>query len=288
MFDILSQSIGILIAIFLFTALLSVGLSTTVQHIADALRDKRLTFKSLFISVFLPPLLAVAITAVIPMEDGLRAGILLFAVAAGVEAGPKVVQLIRGNAAFALGLLTLQLIITITFLPFFVSLVSADADIPRGALILKLSLVIALPLGLGLIINARDETFASRLNAIVHLISVGLLATVFLILVYLNFNAIRSLQSGAVLAGLLFFVLAFVVGYLFGGPATENRRALAVMTFARSGGICIMIANQVFAEDPEVLLMTTLMAAGSLVVAVLVTVGFRGIDSLASMSPKAR
>jgi BASS family bile acid:Na+ symporter len=286
MFDILSQSIGILIAIFLFTALLSVGLSTTVQHIADALRDKRLTFKSLFISVFLPPLLAVAITAVIPMEDGLRAGILLFAVAAGVEAGPKVVQLIRGNAAFALGLLTLQLIITITFLPFFVSLVSADADIPRGALILKLSLVIALPLGLGLIINARDETFASRLNAIVHLISVGLLATVFLILVYLNFNAIRSLQSGAVLAGLLFFVLAFVVGYLFGGPATENRRALAVMTFGRSGGICIMIANQVFAEDPEVLLMTTLMAAGSLVVAVLVTVGFRGIDSLASLSLK--
>jgi BASS family bile acid:Na+ symporter len=286
MFDILSQSIGILLAIFLFTALLSVGLSTTVQHIADALRDKRLTFKSLFISVFLPPLLAVAITAVIPMEDGLRAGILLFAVAAGVEAGPKVVQMIRGNAAFALGLLTLQLIITITFLPFFISLVSADADIPRGALILKLSLVIALPLGLGLIINARDETFASRLNAIVHLISVGLLATVFLILVYLNFNAIRSLQSGAVLAGLLFFVLAFVVGYLFGGPATENRRALAVMTFGRSGGICIMIANQVFAEDPEVLLMTTLMAAGSLVVAVLVTVGFRGIDSLASLSLK--
>ena len=105
MFDILSQSVGILLSIFLFTALLSLGLSITVEQIVDPLSDKRLVFKSLFISVFLAPLLAVAITAVIPMEDGLRAGILLFAVAAGVEAGPKVVQLIRGNAAFAVGLL---------------------------------------------------------------------------------------------------------------------------------------------------------------------------------------
>jgi len=249
------------------------------------MRNKRLLFKSLIVSVFLSPLLAVAVTAFISMDDGLRTGILLFAVAAGAEAGPKVVQLARGNAPLAFGLLTLQLIITITFLPIFIGLVTADADVDRGTLILKLSLVIAVPLGLGLIINARDEGVAARLNRFIHPLSIMLLSLIFLLLVYVNFQAVRALQPGAIVAGLLFFVSAFFVGYLAGGPATENRRALAVMTFGRSGGICILVASQVFAEEPEVLLMTTLMAAGSLVMAVLVILGLRVVDSLASTIP---
>ena len=114
-----------------------------------------------------------------------------------------------------------------------------------------------------------------------------LLAITFLLLVYINFQAVRALQPGAMVAGLLFFVSAFFVGYLAGGPATENRRALAVMTFGRSGGICILVASQVFAKEPEVLLMTTLMAAGSLVMAVFVILGLRVVDSLASTIPEA-
>jgi hypothetical protein len=52
----------------------------------------------------------------------------------------------------------------------------------------------------------------------------------------------------------------------------EDRKALAFMTFARNGSISMLIAGQVFIEQPQVLVMATLMAAGSVVVAVIVVV----------------
>ena len=44
------------------------------------------------------------------------------------------------------------------------------------------------------------------------------------------------------------------------------------MTFARNGSIAMMIARDVFADDPRVLVMVTVMAAASVVGAVLIVV----------------
>lgn len=279
--DILSQSVGILLPAFLITAMLSLGLGLTVQQVVQPLRDTRLVARSLLVSILFVPLGALAITAVIPLDHAIRVGILLFACAAGVEAGPKFVQITGGNAAFAFGLLSLQLIVTITFVPVFLGFIAPDADLQRGMLILKLSLLIALPVAAGGIIHARYEEAAARLKPLVHRTSMVLMWTAFVILIFLNYEAIRSLPSNALLAAALFFLLAFSLGYAGGGPTTGNRRALAMMSFGRSGGIGMILAGQVFVEDPGVLLMTTLMTAASVVVAVLFLVGQRGIDALA-------
>ena len=279
--DILSQSVGILIAAFLVTSMLSLGLGLTIQQILQQLRDTRLVTKSLVVSILFVPIVALAITAVIPVDHAFRVGILLFACAAGVEAGPKFTQITRGNAAFAFGLLTLQMIVTITFLPLLLGFIAPDADIHRGMLILKLFVIIGLPVAAGCFIHARHEKAADRLMPIVHRTSMALMWTVIVILIFVNFEAIRSLPSNVLLACALFFLIALSMGYAGGGPATENRRALALMTFGRSGGICIMMAGQVFVDDPDVLLMATLMTAASAVVALLFVVGQRGIDALA-------
>lgn len=285
--DILSQSVGILLPAFLMTAMLSLGLGLTAQQIMRPLRDTQLVARSLVVSILLVPLVALAITAVIPLDPAFRIGILLFACAAGVEAGPKFVEITGGNAAFAFGLLSLQLIVTITFVPVFLGFIAPEADIRIGMLILKLSLLIALPVAAGGIINARYEEAAARLKPLAHHTSMVLMWTVFVILIFLNSEAIRSLPSNALLAAALFFLLAFCLGYAGGGPTTGNRRALAMMSFGRSGGIGMMLAGQVFVEDPGVLLMTTLMTAASVVAAVLFLAGQRGIDTLAERPGKA-
>ena len=102
-----------------------------------------------------------------------------------------------------------------------------------------------------------------------------LLALLFLLVIYVNAGEIAALQWTALLAGLLLFAVAYVVGYVAGGSAVENRKALAIMTFARNGSISMLIAGQVFIDEPQVLVMVTLMAAGSVVVAVLVVVADR-------------
>ena len=44
------------------------------------------------------------------------------------------------------------------------------------------------------------------------------------------------------------------------------------MTFARNGSIAMMVARDVFVDEPKVLVMATVMAAGSVIGAVLLVV----------------
>ena len=277
--EFLRQSVGAAIAIFLVTAMFSLGLDLTVRQLTSALSDKRLVIKSLLTNIALVPLLAIVITSVIPMDNALRTGIILYAFAAGTEGGPKFVQIVGGNTAFAFGLLTVMLTITVTLVPLILSLVIPDAHVDIGGLIGKLLLVVALPIGMGLFLNARYQGLAARLNPIMHRLSMIFLGLLFAMLVYINFQAITVLQSSALLGGLLLFALAYSAGYLAGGPARENRRALAIMTFARNGSISMLMAQQVFTDEPQVLVMVTMMAAASVVFAVLLVPSFRLIDS---------
>jgi len=277
--EILNQAVGPFIAIFLVTAMFSLGLDLTIGQIGLALRKRRLVLVSLLVNFVAIPLLAIAISRIIPMERALQLGIVLYAFSAGTEGGPKFVQMVQGNTAFAFGLLVLMLIFTVTLVPLLLAWVMPGAHIPITALIGKLLLVVALPIGLGLYINGRYAKLAARLNPIFHRLAMVLLWLLFVLLVYVNLDAIATLPTNALLAGLLFFVAAFAVGYLGGGPAQENRRALAIMSFARNGSISMMIAREVFTDDPQVLVMVTVMAAASVILAVLAVVCLRPLGN---------
>jgi len=270
--EILTQYVGLFIVIFLVTAMFSLGLDLTFRQIIEPLKNKRLVASALAVNAIAIPLLAFALTSIIPMHDGFRIGIILYALAAGTEGGPKFVQMVKGNTAFALGLLVLLLTFTVIFMPIVLSLAVGDFDFPRGELVIKLLVIVALPIGLGLLLNAKAKTVADKLNPIMHRLAMIILWTVFFILIYVYYVDIISLQGGVLVAGLAFFLLAFAAGYFSGGPEWQNRRALGIMTFARNGSIAMMVARNVFGDEPKVLVIATVMAAGSVIGAVLIVV----------------
>jgi len=270
--EILTQYVPLLILIFLVTAMFSLGLDLTVRQIIEPLKNKRLVLTAMLTNVIAVPLIAIALTSVIPMHEGFRIGIILYALAAGTEGGPKFVQIVKGNAAFALGLLMLLLTFTVICLPMVLSLAVENLQFPRGELVLKLLIVVALPIGLGLLLNAKAKSVADKLSPVMHRLSMIILGIAFFVLIYVYYGDIIALQGGALLAGLAFFLLAFLAGYLSGGPEWQNRRALGIMTFARNGSIAMMIAGQVFTDEPKVLVMATVMAVASIIGAVLIVV----------------
>jgi len=270
--EFLTQYVGLFIVIFLVTAMFSLGLDLTVRQIIEPLKNKRLVAKSVAVNVIAMPLLAFALTSFIPMHEGYRIGIILYALAAGTDGGPKFVQIVKGNAAFALGLLVLLLAFTVIFMPIILSLAVGDFDIPRSQIVVKLLVLIALPVSLGLLLNAKAKTVADKLNPIMHKAAMIILGIVFFILIYVYFGEIIALEGGVLLAILTFFVLAFAAGYYSGGPEWQNRRALGIMTFVRNGSIAILIARDVFVDDPKVLVITTVLAVGSVIGAVLTVV----------------
>jgi BASS family bile acid:Na+ symporter len=276
--EMLNQAVGPIIAIFLVSAMFSLGLDLTLRQIVSSLRDRTLVIRSVLVNLLAVPLLAVIVTSLIPMDEALRIGIVVYAISAGTEGGPKFVQMIKGNSAFAFGLLTVLLIFTVTLVPLIIPLVIPHAEIHTGALVVKLLLVVALPICSGLFLNGRYPELAARLSPFAHHLSMFLLYGLFFLLIYVNFGEIASLQGTALLAGLLFFALAFTAGYFAAGPDRHNRRALGIMTFARNGSISMLIAREVFMDQPQVLVMATIMTVASVVIVVVIVNVFRRLD----------
>ena len=271
---ILTQLSPLFIALFLATAMLSLGLDLKVGQIIGALRNHRLMAAALLSSIVLVPLIALALSLLIPMDEGLKIGFLLYALAAGVESGPKFVQMARGNSAFAIGLLMVQITITVVCLPLLISLMVPDVQIDRSAVLLKLLLVVALPLAIGLYVRDRKPALAARFSPGIHKISMTLLLLVLAHLFYANYETMLSVEAAALVASLLFFAIAFPIGYALGGSSRADRRALGIMSFARNAAISMMIASQVFAQEPKVIAMVVVLALMTFVLTAAVTFWF--------------
>ncbi len=279
MYDVLARTLPLVALAFLASAMFSLGLELTVRQIVEPLRDRRLLAFSLLANVVVVPLIAVVLTRLIPMHEALAIGIVVYALAAGTEGGPKFVQIARGNAGFAIGLLAVLLSITVMLMPAALSFIVPGAHVDRGSLLVKLLLAVAVPVGLGLFLRAKFTAFAVRLAVFVHKGSMILLALFFLQVVYVNIDEMLALERGAMLAGALFFVIAFAASYLLGGPDSKNRRSLAIMSFVRNAPISMTTATQVFPHEPGVMVMVTVMAASSVVFAVIAVVGLRRLGS---------
>ncbi len=280
MYDVLARTLPLVALAFLATAMFSLGLELTIRQIVEPLRDRRLLAYSLLANVVVVPLIAVVLTWVIPMHEALAIGIVVYALAAGTEGGPKFVQIAGGNAGFAIGLLAVLLSCTIVLMPAALSFVVPGAHVDRGGLLVKLLMAVAVPVGLGLFLRARFTAFAVRLAVVVHRGSLTFLALFFLQVVYVNFGEMLTIEPGAMVAGTLFFVFSFVASYLLGGPEIRNKRSLAIMSFVRNAPISMTTATQVFPHEPGVMVMVTVMAAASVVYAVAATAGFRGFRRL--------
>lgn len=253
--EILSKALNVAILIFLVSTMLGVGSSLTLKEIIAPLRNARLVVSSLVASYLLVPLIAVILTRLFALEEPLRIGLVLLSMAGGVEAGPKLVAIAKASVAFSVGLMVIQLPITIVYIPLVMHLVLPEVKVNTGLLLVKLLLSVFLPLSSGLYLKARHPSRADRLSPYLHKASTILIVLVTVGLIVVNFKQILQLaDSNAIPAALIFIAAASLVGYLLGGPGIDTRRTLLLMTGARNGSISLVIASQVF-SDHKVTLM---------------------------------
>jgi predicted Na+-dependent transporter len=266
MHEFLTVTLKLSIIIFLITAMLNIGTSLTLGQILAPLRNARLVISSLSVSYMLVPLTAIVITRAFPLEQPLRAGLILLSMTAGAEAGPKFIGTAKGNIPFSVALLSMQLVMTIIYVPAVLSFLLPEVHINHSRLLLKLFALVLLPMTVGLFLKARHEIIAERLSPFMQKMSTVFLLLMAILIIILHFaEIVRLLGSGAILAGMIFVIISFVLGYLLGGPKQDTRLTLGFMSGARNASIALMIASQVF-DDPDVLLMITLTVVLMLVI----------------------
>jgi BASS family bile acid:Na+ symporter len=202
------------------------------------------------------------------MAEDLQIGLLLVASAAGAPFLPKLAQIAKANVAFAVGLMTLLVVVTVIFLPIVLPLLLPGVQVDALSIATTLILQMIVPLAIGLFIKARYEETAESLLPTITQISNISMALLLVLMLGLNLGKVLGLfGSGAILSVLILIAIAVAAGYFLGGPGTDTKRVLALGTGQRNMAAGFAIATSNFADRPDVLVF---LAAAGLVAMVIV------------------
>ena len=245
---------------FLVTSMLELGLSLTLTEILAPLKNMRLLVVSLVANFVVVPLLAVAVAKTMRLEEPFAVGLLLLALAPGAPFIPKVVQIARGNLAFATGLMVLLIVGTAADLPLLLPRLIAGVEIDTWEVERSLFLLMLLPLFIGLTVHAKFHSLPAWLGSSMGFVANVSGLVVFVLILVFNFKSVLSLfGTGAIFAGLVFVVLSVFVGRLFGGSDRAIRDALGLGTGLRNVGAALLVGAKNF-NDPRVNVMVIVTA----------------------------
>lgn len=251
---------------FVLSSMLSMGLGLTLGEIATPLRSVRRVVMSLLANFVLVPLVALGLAALLRLDEPFGVGLLLLGSAAGAPFLPKLTQLAKGNLAFAVGLMVLLMVITVGFLPLVLPLLLSGVSVDSAKIARSLFLLMLLPLAAALVVKARFPFAAARTRPILDRISNLSLILFTLMLITVNVNNVLAVfGTRAILAGLLFIIISFGIGWLLGGPEPDARRVVALGTAQRNIAAALVVAAQSF-EDPKVVVMVIVVAIVGLLI----------------------
>ncbi|MEI6634227.1 MAG: bile acid:sodium symporter [Chlamydiota bacterium] len=241
--------------VFVVGSMLGAGLLLTVREILQPLRNARLVALALVANFILVPLLAWLILLAIPLDRPLRVGLILLSTAGGAPFLPVLARIAKGNVAFSVGLMIVLMVVTVIYMPVVLPLLLPGTAVSPWEIAKNLILLMLLPLGIGLLIRARSEAVAEILRKIADNATRYSMIVVLALILTVHFKNILSvIGSGAILAGAIFMVGAFLLGYLLGGPGNDTKRVLGLATGQRNIAAAMLVASRNFSE-PMVIVM---------------------------------
>jgi BASS family bile acid:Na+ symporter len=264
--ELLQKSTSVAMLSFVLSSMLAMGLGLTVSQIITPLRHARLVVLSLLANFVLMPLAAVALAALLRLDQPLGVGLLLLGTAAGAPFLPKLAQIAEGDLAFAVGLMVLLMVVTVGYLPLVLPVVLPGVSVNPAKIARSLFLLMLLPLAGALAVKARFAVAAARTKPVLDRVSnLSLMLLVVLITAANINNVLAVFGTHGILAGLLFIAMGFGMGWLLGGPGMDMRRVLALGTAQRNIAAALVVGSQSF-RDPTVVVMVVVVAIVSLLV----------------------
>ena len=250
MTEILETLAMLSVLVFVISSMLSMGLSLTMKQIIDPLKNARLVILALVANFILVPIVAYAITLILPLDESVSIGLILLSTAAGAPFLPKLVEVAKGNTAFSVGLMVLLMVVTIIYLPLVLPLLLSGVEVNPWDIAQSLIFMMLIPLVIGLFIRARYEESAAKLQptfAMTANIGILLLAVLGLVL---NFSSMIALVGTfGILAAIIFLVISLAIGYLLGGSDAGLKSVMGLGTAQRNIAAALVVAGQNFDSD---------------------------------------
>src|SRR3954471_5915252 len=162
--DLKQAAISTCMIVFVLSSMLGMGLGLRVSEIVAPLRDWRRVLLSLLANFVVMPFVAIAIARILGLEESMGIGLLLLGMAGGAPFLPKLAQIAGGNLAFGVGLMVLLMVITVGYLPVVLPMLLPGVSVNPGQIARSLVVLMLLPLGAALAVNANRPAIAARIK----------------------------------------------------------------------------------------------------------------------------
>ena len=253
---ILQQFANLSVLIYIVTTMLSMGLNFFPKQFLEPLKDKSLILKSLAANFILLPIITYIILQVIPLEQGLAIGLILMAAGAGSPFMLKLVQFMKADIAFAVGLMLILSIVTLFYMPLVLSFLLPGVSVNPLSIASSLLVLIFLPLIIGTSVKLRYREIAKTIQPTFNQISnifIVIVVVLYLGLNYKDFLAVFG--TGALIASIIFILTAFLIGYVLGGPSKNTKSVLGMGTAIRNSSAAFVVAVTNFSSEYDVMAM---------------------------------
>ena len=269
----MKQFADVMVLVFVVSCVLGVGLSLTVSQIMAPLRRIRPVVLALVANFVVVPGLAVLIAKTISLSEPASIGLILLGAAAGAPFLPKIVDVAKGDLAFAAALMVLLMITSLAYLPLVLPILLPGVSVNSLQIARSLLVTMIGPLGVGLFVRARRESLAVRLRPVLSRLSNVCLVTVLVLIPVMNSQRLLDMVSTrAIPAAVLFIVASFGLGYLLGDRKSE-RQVLGFATAARNIPAALLVGGQNF-DDPNVTMMVIVVALLSVILLAPLAIAF--------------
>lgn len=253
---ILQQLASFSVLVYIVSTMLSMGLKFFPKQFFEPLKDKNLVLKSLAANFVVLPVVTYIILQLIPLQQGLGIGLVLMAAGAGSPFMLKLVQFMKADMAFAVGLMLILSTVTLIYMPLLLSLLIPGVSVNPISIAGSLLVLIFVPLLVGTVLKLKHTKLAHTIQPIFNRVSnifIFLVVVLYLGLNYQDFVAVFG--TGALVASLMFVTAAFLIGYLLGGPSKNTRSVLGMGTAIRNSSAAFVVAVTNFSSEYDVMAM---------------------------------
>ena len=266
-----AELIKIAIAVSLFLAVFSVGLTATLRDAALLFTRPGQLVRLVVAMYLLMLVVAIGLALAFDLHPAVK-------ITLGALAVSPVPPILTGNAlkaggesSYTTGMLVASSLLSIVFLPLGLLLCERVFATPLALPVTQVALQVAtsvlIPLAAGMLVR-RLVPAAARFAKQVGMVAMALLVLAFLAVLVASWPAIHSLiGNGTILALAAFTLLGLVSGHVLGGPHPDERAVLSIACASRHPGLAIAIAHANFPDQtltaPAVLLYLVVMVVAT-------------------------
>lgn len=249
----LAQSIGS--AALVVSLMFAAGLELRGEQLLALRRRPRILAFALALNLFVVPLAAWLLIAVLDVPLGVSVGVLLCAAAPGGPAAVLYANSARADLPLTVGLTVVMPALGVLSTPLTLSLVpelQGEIAIPVVPMVASLIAFQIAPLLVGMAMRRRTPERADRLAPKAKLVANLALVGLALMLLVLKGHVLDDLDARAWLAIVATAALAGGLGYFAALPRIDSARAGAIVAVSRNVSVAIMLASTFFRSDPLV------------------------------------